>query len=302
VCVDYRALNNVTKKDRYPLPLMGEALDRLQTAKYYTKLDIKDAYHKVRIKKRDEWKMTFTTKYGTYEYLVMPFGLTNAPAVFQRWINRTLQSYIDICCIVYLNDVLIYSDNLEQHQKDVAAIIRAIRQQGMKLKPSKCEFHQRETEYLGFFINNERVKVDPIKTAAIWDWKAPSNKKGIQEFMGFCNFYRRFINGFSRTAKPLYDRTKKDVIWEWGKKEPTTFDKLRQTLCSTPVLTYFKAGRPLLVETDASQYVCSGILSQQDDNGKWKPIAFRSKTMKPAECNYDVRDQELLAIAQALKE
>ena len=218
LCVDYRALNHVTKKDRYPLPLIGEALDRLRTAKYYTKLDIKDAYHNVRIREGDEWKTTFTTKCGTYEYLVMPFGLTNAPAAFQRWINRTLQSYIDICCIVYLDDVLIYSDSLEQHRKDVAAMIRAIRRQGMKLKPSKCQFHQRETEYLGFIINNEGVKVDPIKTAAIWDWKPPTNKRGIQEFMGFGNFYRRFIEGFSRTAKPLYDRTKKDVKWEWGDK------------------------------------------------------------------------------------
>jgi len=302
LCVNYRALNHVTKKDRYPLPLIGEALDRLQTAKYYTKLDIQDAYHNVTIKKGDEWKKTFTTKYGTYEYLVMPFGLTNAPAAFQRWMNRTLQSYIDICCIVFLDDVLIYSDNQEQHQKDVAAIIRAIRQQGMKLKRSKCEFHQRETEYLGFIINNEGVKVDLIKTAAIWDWKTPTNKKGIKEFMGFCNFCRRFVNGFSRTAKPLYDRTKKDVIWEWGNKEQTAFDELRQKLCSTPVLTYFKAGRPVLVETDASQYVCSGILSQQDEDGKWKPIGYRSKTMKPAESYYDVHDKERLAIVQALKE
>jgi len=120
--------------------------------------------------------------------------------------------------------------------------------------------------------------------------------------MGFCNFYRRFITGFSKTAKPLYNRTKKDVVWEWGNKEQTAFDELRQKLCSTPVLTYFKAGRPLLVETDASQYVCSGILSQQDEDGKWKPIAYRSKTMKPAECNYDVHDKELLAIVQAIKE
>jgi len=268
LCVDYWALNYVTKKDRYRLPLIGEALERLQTAKYYTKLDIKDAYHNVRIKEGDEWKTTFTTKYGTYEYLVMPFGLTNAPAAFQRWINRTLQSYINICGIVYLDDVLIYSDNLEQHQKDVAAIIRAIRQQGMKLKPSKCEFHQRETEYLGFIINNEGIKVDPIKTAAIWDWKPPTNKKEIQQFMGFCNFYPRFINGFSRTAKVLYDRTKKDVIWEWGNKEHTAFNELRQKLCSTLVLTYFKAGRPLLVETDVLQYVCSGIVSQQDEDRK----------------------------------
>jgi len=144
-------------------------LDRLQTAKYYTKLNIKDAYHNVRIKEGDEWKATLMTKYGTCEYLVMPLGLTNAPPSFQRWINRTLQSYIDICCIVYQHDVLIYLDSLEQHQKDVAAIIRAIRKQGRKLKPSKCEFLLRETEYLGFIINNEGVQVDPIKMAAIWD-------------------------------------------------------------------------------------------------------------------------------------
>jgi len=232
----------------------------------------------------------------------MPFGLTNAPAAFQRLINRTLQSYIDICCLVYLDDVLIYSDNLEQHQKDVAAIIRAIREQGMKLKPSKCQFHQQETEYLGLIINNEGVKVYPIKTAAIWDWKPPTNKKGIQEFMGFCNFYGRFIEGFSRTAKPLYDRTKKDVKWEWEDKEQAAFDELRQKLCSTPVLTYFKPGRPLLVETDASKYVCSGIVSQHDEDEKLRPIAYRSKKMALAECNYDVHDKELLAIVQALKE
>jgi len=302
LCVDYRALNHVTKKDRYPLPLIGEAFDRLQTAKYYSKLDIKDAYHNVRIKEGDEWKTTFTMKHGTYEYLVMPFGLTNAPAALQRWINKTWQSDIAICCIVYLDDVLTYSDNLEQHQKDVAAIIRAIRQQGMKLKPSKCEFHLRETEYQEFIINNEGVKVDPINTAAIWDWKAPNNEKGIQEFRGFCNFDRRFINGFSRTAKPLYDRTKKDVIWEWGNKEQSAFNELRQKLCSTPVLTYIKAGRQLLGETDASQYVCSGILSHQDEDGKWKPIAYQSKTIKPAECNYHVHDKELLAIFEAFKE
>jgi len=120
--------------------------------------------------------------------------------------------------------------------------------------------------------------------------------------MGFCNFYRRFINGFSRTAKPLYDRTKKEVAWEWGDKEQKAFDELRQKLCSTPVLTYFKAGRQLMVETDAFQYVCSGILFQQDEDGKWKPIAYRSKTMKPAECNYDVHDKELFAKVQAIKE
>jgi len=181
----------------------------------------------------------------------MPFGLTNAPAAFQRWIKSTRQSYIAICCIVYLDDVLIYSDSLEQHQIDVAAVVRAMRGRGMKLQPSKYEFHQRETKYLGFIINNEGVKVDPIKTAAIWDWKPPTKNKGIQEFMELGNFYPRFIEGFSRMAKALYDKTKKDVKWEWEAKAQAAIDELRQKLCSTPVLTYFKPGRALLVDTDA---------------------------------------------------
>jgi len=141
-----------------------------------------------------------------------------------------------------------------------------------------------------------------MKMAAIWDWKPPTNKRGIPEFMGFCNFCRRFIEGCSRTAKPLFYRTKKDVKWEWGDKEQEAFDELRRKLCSTPLLTYFKPGRPLLVETDASKYVCSGILSQHDEDGKSRPIAYMSKTMAPTECNYNIHDKELIAIVQALKE
>jgi len=150
-------------------------------------------------------------------------------------------------------------------------------------------------------MNKEEVKVDPIKTAVIWDSKPPTSYKEIQEFRGWCNFYPRFIEGFSGTAKPLYDRSKKDVKWEWGDKEQAAIDQLRQKLCSTPVLTYFKPGRPLHVVTDASQYVCLGILSQHDEYGKWRPIAYRAKAMAPAECNYNVHDKDLLSILQALK-
>ena len=200
LCVDYRGLNAVTKKDRYPLPLIGEALDRLSTAKYYTKLDIKDAYHNIRIRNGDEWKTAFKTRYGLFEYTVMPFGLTNAPTTFQRWINSTLNRYLDICCLVYLDDILIYSNDLAQHKKDVRNIMETIRKAGMKLKSSKYEFHKTETEYLGFIINPEGVRADPVKTRAIEQWETPKTVKDIQCFTGFCNFYRRFINGFSRIA------------------------------------------------------------------------------------------------------
>jgi len=203
LCADYRALNEVTKKDRHRLPLISEALARLGGAKYFTKLDIKDAYHNIRIREGDEWKTTFSTKLGTHEYLVMPFGLCHAPAGLQRWINEVLKEHIDIYCIVYLYDVLICSNTLQQHQKDISNILKAIRRSGMQVKPSKCEFHQSETEYLGFIIVQEGVKTDPVKTQAIWDWTTPNKIKEIPCFLGFCNFYRRFIEGFSRPARPL---------------------------------------------------------------------------------------------------
>jgi len=234
----------------------------------------------------------------------MPFGLCKAPAAFQRWINEVLREHIDMCCIVYLDDVLIYSNTLQQHQKDVSTILEAIRKSGMKVKPSKCEFHQTETEYLGFIIGQEGVKRDPVKTQAIWDWTTPKKIKEIQCFLGFCNFYPRFIEGFSRTAKPLYARTKKECIgnWEWGDKEQQAFDELRTKLTTAPVLVYFDPLAATKIETDASKYVCAGILSQQCQDGKWRPVAYRSKTMSDAEYNYHIHDKELLAIVQAFHE
>jgi len=146
LCAAYRALNEVTKKDRHRLPLISEALDRLGGPKYFTKLDIKDAYHNIRIREGDQWKTTFSTKLGTYEYVVMQFGLCNAPAAFERWINEVLMEHIDMCRMVYLDDVLIYSNTLQQHRKDVSNILEAICKSGMKVKPSKYELHQNETE------------------------------------------------------------------------------------------------------------------------------------------------------------
>ena len=186
LCVDYRALNEITKNNRHPIPLINKALDGLGGARYLTKLHIKDAYHNIRIKEGDEWKTTFSTKLGTYKYLVMPFGLCNAPAAFQRWINKVLMEYIDVGCIIYLDDVLIYSNTQLGHQQDGKNILEAIQKSGMKIKPSKCEFHKKETEYVGYINSEEGIKADPVKTQAIWDWTAPKTKKEIQCLLGFC--------------------------------------------------------------------------------------------------------------------
>jgi len=208
---------------------------------------------------------------------------------------------IDICWIVYLDAVLIYSNILQQHRKDVSNILEAIRKSGIRVKPSKCEFHQNETDYLGFIIGQEGVKTDSVKTQAIWDWTIPKKIKEIQCFVRFCNFYQQFIEGCSRTAKPLYAKTKKECIgnWEWGDKEQKALDELRTKLTTAPVLVYFNLLTPTKIETDASKCVCSGILSQQCQDGKWRPVAYPSKTMSNAECNYDIHNKELPAIVQA---
>jgi hypothetical protein len=216
LCVDYRWLNEITIKDRTPLPLIGEALDRLSHAKIYTKLDVRDAYHNLQIATGDEWKTAFRTKYGLYKYRVMPFSLTNAPASFQRWMNEVLSDYLDIFCIAYLDNILIYSDSMEEHRKHVRMVLRWLRDVGLTLKPSKCEFHTKKMEYLGYIISPTGLQMDPEKIKTVKEWREPVNVKGIQSFLGFAKFYPWFIRDFIKITTPLTRLTKKQVLWEWN--------------------------------------------------------------------------------------
>ena len=182
--------------------------------------------------------------------------------------------------------------------------METIRKTGMKLKPSKCEFHKTETEYLGFMINPDGIRADSVKTRAIEQWETPKTVKDIQCFTGFCNFYPRFINSFSRIAQLLYQLTTKKgkENWVWRDKEQNSFNQMKTSLTTAPVLVHFDLNKPITVETDASNYICSGILSQQQNDETWRPVAYRSKTMSKAQCHYDIHDKELLAIMQVLKE
>ena len=319
LCVDYRGLNKVTVRDRHALPLITESLERLSKAKFYTKLDIREAYHRIRIQEGDEWKTAFRTRYGHYEYTVMPFGLTNAPARFQAYINQALAGLIDVSCIVYLDDILIFSDTEEEHREHVKEILQRLREARLFAKLSKCEFHTKETEYLGYVVTPDGVKIDPERVRTILEWPIPKTVRDIRIFIGFMNYYRRFIQSFSKLATPLNKLTQKgpnaakgghaqrkeeSKSLDIGQEGMAAFQNLKDAFLGVPILAHFKPGRDTKVETDASGGAISGILSQLcEENGQriWRPVDFYSRKLIAAEYNYDTKDKELLGIDASLQ-
>lgn len=300
-CVDYRKLNEITKRDRYPLPLIEETLSRISQAKIFTKIDVRQAFHRIRIHPGDEDLTTFRTRYGAYRYKVLPFGLTNGPSTFQRYINNTLFDYLDDFCSAYVDDVLVYSDNLEDHRTHVRKVLERLRAAGLQADLKKSEFHVTETKFLGYIIGIDGIRVDPAKIEAILDWESPTNLKGTQSFLGFCNFYRKFIDEYSRIAGPLNKLTRKDVPFVWAPECEEAFERLKEALTNAPLLRHFQYGLPTRIETDASDGVASGVLTQLHGED-WHPVAYFSKTLQNAELNYDIHDREMLAVTLAMKE
>jgi len=210
-CVDYRALNNISAKDRYPLPLIKESLNNLKGMKYFTKIDIISAFNNIRVKEGLEYLTAFRTRFGLYESLVMPFGLTGAPATFQRFINDTLRDYLDQFCTAYLDDILIYSQDRAEHESHVRKVLQRLREAGLFAKIQKCEFFQEETTFLGLIVGRNGLRMDPEKIKTVVNWPRPTCLKDVQAFIGFGNFYRRFIREFSKIISPMVRLTMKDV-------------------------------------------------------------------------------------------
>ena len=210
LCVDYRELNEGTIKNHYPLPLLQETLMRLWKAKYFTTLDIRGAYNLVQIAEGEEWKTAFRTCYGLFESLVIPFGLTNAPSYFQALINDVLHTYLHNFCTAFLDDIFIYSNTLKEHKEQVYKVLQALSQAGLHLKPEKCHFHEQEVKYLGFIITTKGIRMDPKKVSCVLGWETPKNVTDVQCFLGFANFYRRFMKDYSKVVTPLTRMTKKE--------------------------------------------------------------------------------------------
>jgi hypothetical protein len=302
LCMDYRALNEISVKDRYPLPLIKETMNGLEGMKFFTKIDIISAFNNVRMKEGHEKFTAFLTRFGLFESLVMPFGLTGAPATFQRFINDSLREYLDQFCSAYLDDILIYSKTKEEHTEHIRKVLQRLREAGLFAKISKCEFFVTETKFLGLIVGRDGFKMDPEKVKTILEWKTPRSATDVLRFNGFCNFYRRFIRNYSRIVTPLINLTKKNAVFNWSIECQDAFELLKYTVASAPTLKPFDWTKEAIVETDASDFVSGGVLSQYDDEGVLRPVAFFSKKHSAVECNYEIYDKELLAIIRCLEE
>jgi hypothetical protein len=302
LCVDYRGLNEGTIRNRYPLPLLHETLLQLQKVRLYTKLDIRGVYNWVRMAEGEEWKMAFRTHYGLFESLVMLFGLTNAPASFQQFINDVLWPYLDIFITAYLDNILIYSDNLDEYHIYIQKVLQALSDADLHLKPEKCEFHWQEVKYLGFIISMDGTKMDPMKVTTIQEWPTLINVKDVQSCLGFANFYRHFIRGYSAIVVCLTHVTIRNTTFVWDTACTDSFATLKHAYTTTPILHHFDYDREAIIETDASDYVSASILSQYHNEGILHPVAFFSKKHSLAECNYEIYNKELMAIVRAFEE
>ncbi|KAD5802564.1 hypothetical protein E3N88_13924 [Mikania micrantha] len=296
MCIDYRELNKLTIKNRYPLPRIDDLFDQLQGATCFSKIDLRSGYHQLRVNDEDIPKTAFRTRYGHYEFVVMPFGLTNAPAVFMDLMNRVCRPYLDQFVIVFIDDILIYSKSEREHEDHLKKVLELLRKEQLYAKFSKCEFWLKEVHFLGHVINKDGIHVDPAKIEAIKNWTTPSTPTEIRSFLGLAGYYRRFISNFSKIALPLTTLTQKSQAFIWGQKQEDAFQLLKQKLCNSPILSLPEGSDDFIVYCDASNLGLGCVLMQRD-----KVIAYASRQLKVHEKNYTTHDLELGAVVFALK-
>ena len=301
---DYRKLNDITIKNRYPIPRINDLVDSLSQAKVFTKIDLRWGYNNVRIKKGDEWKTAFITHRGLFEAKVMYFGFCNAPATFQAMMNEILIDLIlEGSVMVYLDDILIFTQDKKENRRITKEVLKRLQENDLFAKPEKCFFEQDRIEYLGMIISHGHIEMDPAKLAGVTEWPTPTKVKQVQAFLGFANFYRRFIQDFAKHAKPLTTLTKKDQPWVWGVEQEEAFQNLKQAFTSAPILRIPDDVNPFRLETDSSDFATGAVLSQLDPVDQlWHPVAFYSKSLNEHERNYEIYDKEMLAIIRALEE
>lgn len=300
MCVDYRALNKITVRNRYPLPRVDELLERLASAKCVTKLDLKGGYNQMLVEESDIEKTAFTTRYGLYEFLVLSFGLCNAPSAFMQLMNTILKSLLDKCVIVFLDDILIYSDSEEQHEEDVRKVMQLLDEQKLYVNTKKCTFGVPEVEFLGHRVGGGKLTMCADKVQAIEEWPELKSVAEVQSFLGLTNYYRKFVYEYSKVAAPLHELTHTNHKFVWGDEQQKAFKELKHRITTAPVLCLPDHNKPWVVYADASGYAVGGVLCQEHD-GYHHPVMFVSKKLSGCELNWPVHDKELYAIYYMFK-
>ena len=296
MCVDCRAINNITVKYRHPIPRLDDMLDELHGSCVFTKIDLKSGYHQIRMKEGDEWKTAFKTKYGLYEWLVMPFGLTNAPSTFMRLMNHVLRAFIGRFVVVYFDDILIYSKNLEEHVMHLKSVLEILRKERLFANLKKCTFCTDKLVFLGFVVSKGGIEVDEEKVKAIQEWPTPTTISQVRSFHGLASFYRRFVRDFSSLAAPLTEVIKKNVSFKWGKEQEKAFNQLKEKLTNAPLLVLPNFAKTFEIECDASGIGIGAVLMQEG-----RPVAYFSEKLGGAALNYPTYDKEMYALVRALE-
>ncbi|CAI7760631.1 unnamed protein product [Closterium sp. NIES-53] len=300
MCIDYRALNMQTIKNKYPIPRIDDLIGQLRGATVFSKLDLRSRYWQIRMADNSIHKTAFRTRYGSYEYLVMPFGLTNAPATFQAEMNHILRPLLDECVVVYLDDILIYSRDMKQHIGHIRRVFEILRREKFYVKLSKSEFALKKVKFLGHMVSAQGVHVDPKKIEAVRTWKTPENVKELQQFLGFANYYNRFVPQYAKIATPLTNLLKKNTPFKWEDAHQQAMEQLKTALTSAPVLILPDPEKDYVIEADTSDQAVGVVLMQDQEKGL-QPIAYLSKKLHGAELNYPIHDKEALAIITAFK-
>ncbi|GIL51949.1 hypothetical protein Vafri_7922, partial [Volvox africanus] len=302
MCIDYRGLNAVTVKNRYPLPRVDDLLDKLRGSAYFSSTDLQQGYNQIRIAESDIPKSAFRTPFGHYEYTVLSFGLVNAPATFQAAMNRIFGPYIDRFVVCYLDDILVYSRTREEHLQHLRLVLDVLRREQLYTKLPKCHWLQPQVEYLGHIVSVDGVRMDPRKTAAVRDWPIPTNVQELRKFLGLTNYFRKFIDRYSILAAPLTSFTRKGAfssVDSWTSECQEAFTAVKQAVGADIVLRFPDDSLPFRIEvvSDASIHGTGAVLLQEG-----KPVAFLSKKFSGAERKYTTGEQELLAVVHALRE
>uniref|UniRef100_W8B595 RNA-directed DNA polymerase n=1 Tax=Ceratitis capitata TaxID=7213 RepID=W8B595_CERCA len=299
-CVDYRRLNDVTKKDSYPLPRIDDTLDSLTGTEWFSTLDLKSGYWQVEMSEEDKEKTAFSVGNGLWQFTVMPFGLCNAPATFERLMDHVLKGLHWKTCLVYLDDIIVLGKSFDEHLRNLEEVFQRVAGAGLKLSPKKCSLFKKEVNYLGHQVTTKGVCTAKEKIEAVKDWPRPRNLHELRSFLGLCTYYRRFVPNFASVAHSLHELTRKNRSFEWKTEQEEAFQALKKRLCTAPMLAYPVPGAKFILDTDASGYGIGGVLSQEID-GQEKVVAYYSRSIGKPERNYCVTRRELLALVDCIK-